>query len=103
MIHVADEDALLILVHSCDFTEDHRGVLLVSQNPANRRANLTGGQLRRRHLIKERLKEVVIRTVDQDNLCGRLPQSLGCREASKTSSNDHDTWDTWDTLTHDSP
>jgi len=73
---------------------------LAPQNPANRRADLRGVQHGRRYLVEERLKEVVIRAIDQNYPHRCLSEGLGGREASKTSSDDHDTWDT---LTHGSP
>src|ERR1700747_2467317 len=37
-VGVTDDDTLLILVDSCDLAQDHRGVLLVSKNPPDRKA-----------------------------------------------------------------
>jgi hypothetical protein len=89
---VAHEDALLIFVNSRDFTHDDGGVLLIPQNPANRRADLSRTQEGRRHLIEERLKEVVIGAIDQNDPYRCLSEGLGGREASKASSDDYDPW-----------
>src|ERR1700751_5032209 len=60
-VGVTDDDVLLILVHSCNLTQDHRGVLLVSENPPDRKANLIGGQNRGGQLIERGLKKGVVR------------------------------------------
>jgi len=39
---------------------------------------------------KERLKQMVIRTVDQKDARRRLSQRLRCRQAAETSADDHD-------------
>src|SRR5215470_4400836 len=85
-VGVTDDDALLIFVHSCNLAQDHRGVLLVSENPPDWKANLIGGQNRRGHLIEQGLKQVVIRAVDQDDFCRRLLESLGDGQSRKATA-----------------
>src|SRR5215470_10024334 len=41
-VRVAYQDTFLILVHSCDLTKDHGGILLVLENSPDRKANLIG-------------------------------------------------------------
>src|SRR5262249_11295629 len=97
---VADENALLIFVHSGDFTHEHHRVLLIAQDSANGRSDVPGAQQGCCHLIEERLKKVVIGAIDENDLRWCVSEGLRGRQASKTSSDDHDTWCT---LTHDSP
>src|ERR1700757_4776584 len=91
-VGVTDDDALLILVHSCNLTQDHRGVLLGSENPPDRKANLTGGQNRRGHLIEQGLEQVVIRAIDQGDFRGRILESLGSGESAKATAEYHNSW-----------
>ena len=71
-VSVADKDALSLFVHSGDFSQDHRGVLLIAKNAADRRRNLAGRQHCRCHLIKQGLKKMVVCAVDQDDLRGGM-------------------------------
>src|SRR5262249_36150222 len=62
-IAVAYEDTFVLLVHSGDLAKDHSSVFLVLQDPTDRKANLIGGQNRRRHLVEQWLKQVVVRAI----------------------------------------
>jgi hypothetical protein len=53
---------------------------------------LTGGQNRRRHLVEQGLKQVVIRAIDQDDFRGRVLESLGGGQSSETADHDYYMW-----------
>jgi hypothetical protein len=79
-------------VHAhCDLAKDDGGVLLVLENPPDRKANLIGTLNRCRDLIKQGLKQVVIRAIDQDDFRGRILEGLGGSQASKTTA-DYNDW-----------
>ena len=82
----------LLLVHAGDFAHDHGRVFLFSQDTADRGADLRGTEHRRCDLIKQRLKDVVIRAVDQNVLRRRVAQSLGRSEAAKPAADNHNSW-----------
>src|SRR5262249_31308570 len=91
-VGVANNDALLILLYPCHLTHDYFRVLLIPKDIADWRRNLTGRQYRGCHLVKQRLKQVVIRTVDQDYFRGCLPQSFRGGQSSETAAHDHHLW-----------
>ena len=59
---------------------------------ADWRRNLAGGERCCRHLVKQRLKQVVVCAVDQDDLRGGFLQCLGGGQSAKTSADDDDSW-----------
>src|SRR5260370_11639720 len=75
-VGVTGEHAALLLIHARDFAHDHGRVFLFPQYSADRGTDLRGTERRACHLIKQRLKNVVIRTVDQNVLRWRLAQRL---------------------------
>src|SRR5258708_16432924 len=58
------EDGPLILIHACDLAHDDDGILLPSQNSPDRGTNLSRCKHRSRDLIKQGLKQVMIRAVN---------------------------------------
>src|SRR3984893_4969442 len=98
-ICVAHEDTLLILIHPGDFSENDGCIPMGAQDSPDRGSNLTWCQYRRRHLIKQRLKEVVIGPVDHNNFGRGISQSLGGGQPAETATDDHDSW-LWHDLSH---
>src|SRR5262249_15002387 len=96
-ICVGTHDALLVRVNPHNFAQNHRGVSLLAQNGAYRRANLAGTEFRSCHLVKERLKQVMIGTVNQNDARGRVLQRLGSREAAESAA-DYDNY--WKMVAH---
>ena len=88
-ISVAGQHVFLILVDAGYFSQKHHCVPLISENAADRRADLAGRQDRSCHLIEERLKQVVIGAVDQNDLDWRVLQRLGGCEAAETAANNY--------------
>src|SRR5271170_6610333 len=71
-----DPDTLLLLVHPGNFTEDHRGVFLFSKNGANRPSDLTWSQDRGGHLVKKRLKNMVVVAINEGDVYRGFPQGF---------------------------
>jgi len=84
-----DEDASPILVHARDFSQDHRRISLLPQDTADRRADLRRRQHGRRHLVEQRLKQMVVVTIDQERADWCSSESLGGRQAPEATANDH--------------
>jgi hypothetical protein len=60
----------------------------VAQNPTDRRGNVTGRERRRRDLIQERLKDVMVAAIDQrDTYVGVAERPCG-GQATKAAAND---------------
>src|SRR5580658_2577070 len=88
-----DEHVLLALIHSGNFTEDYHRVLLLPENVSDRRAYLTRRQHRCRYLIEQRLKQVMIRPVNQNDLRRSFLEGFSGGQSAKTPTDDHDTRD----------
>src|SRR5260370_19476512 len=86
-VGVTGEHAALLLIHARDFAHDHGRVFLFPQYSADRGTDLRGTERRGCHLIKQRLKNLLIRTVDQNVLRWRFAQSLGRRDRKSTRLN----------------
>src|SRR6202043_970914 len=91
-VGIADDDALLLLVHTCDLSKDHRRVLLVPQDSADRGTNLARCEHRRRHLVKQGLKQMMVTPINQDDLSGSVMQGFGCRQTAESPAHDDDLW-----------
>src|SRR5215472_18854034 len=89
-VRVAYEDTFVFLVHSRDLAQDDGGILLVLENSPDRKANLIGTQNRRRHLVEQGLKQVVIRAIDQNDFRGRILESLSSGQSAKTTADYND-------------
>jgi hypothetical protein len=63
---------------------------VIPKNAADRRRNLTGRKNGSRDLVKQRLKHVVIGTVDQIYFRGRLSQCFGGCQSCEAPADDDD-------------
>jgi hypothetical protein len=77
-------------VHARHREQPEIDVLLPPQNRAGRFGDLFGLEARGRDLVEERLKEVVIVTIDENHVHGRAPQGPGDPQTAESSSNDDD-------------
>src|SRR5215472_1893646 len=89
-ICVTDKDALLSFVHSRDFPQNHCGVLLIPKNVADWSRNLIWRKYRSCNLVKQRLKQVVIGAVDQNDFRRRVSKCLGGGQSPEAPTNDDD-------------
>ena len=83
-----DKDILLFLVHPGDCTEDYGGVLLFSNNGSNRPSDLAWSQDRGCHLVKKRLKNVVVVPIDEGDVHRGFSQLFRRVEAGKSTADD---------------
>ena len=72
--------------HIC---EQHLGVALATQDPADRRRDVTRRQRRRRYLIQQRLEDVMVAAIDERDLHGRPPERPRGIKASETTADDY--------------
>ena len=87
--HVAALD-----VHSGHLDHHHRGVRLSRYHLADGGRDLAGREDRRRHLVEERLEQVMVRAVDEQHVHRRAAQALRGREAPETGPHDDHTHST---------
>src|SRR6266702_2611037 len=71
-IGVIHKHAALLLVHASDLAHNHHRVFLLPQNSADWRTHLRRRKHRRRHLIEEWLKYVMVCPVNENDLDWRF-------------------------------
>ena len=72
-----------------DLAEEHAGVVLAAEDLAGRRRDLSLGEDPRRHLVEQRLEEVVGRLADDRDVDVGTTQGLGAEQAAEPGP-DHD-------------
>ena len=77
------------LVH---LRQQHRDVLLLAQDPADRRRDVAGRQRRGRHLIEQRLEQVVVVAIEQRDPDRRAGERARRVEAAESAADDDDAW-----------
>src|SRR6266568_3234333 len=88
-IGVIHKHAALLLVHAGDIAHNHHRVFVLPQNSADWRTHLGWREHRRRHLIEEWLKYVMVRSIDENDFYRRFPKDFGRSQTTKTAANDH--------------
>src|SRR5947199_6131590 len=88
-IGVIHKHATLLLVHAGDIAHNHHRVFVLPQNSADWRTHLGWREHRRRYLIEERLKNMMVRSVDENDFDRRFTKGFGRSETTKTATDDH--------------
>jgi hypothetical protein len=70
--------------------EQHLHVALAAQHPADGRGDVAGRQTGRRHLIQERLEQMMIAAIDECNAYVAPPERLRSVQTAETTSDDDD-------------
>ena len=77
-------------VDAGDLCQEYAEVSLLHLELTDRRGDLGGREDRRRHLVEQRLKYVVVAAVDQDDLGIGVPQRVRRREPGKAAADNDD-------------
>ena len=77
-------------IDATDLREQHLDVRLPAQDPADRRRDVAGRQRRHRHLIEQRLEDVMVAAVEDRHADARAPQRAGGIEAAEAAADDDD-------------
>src|SRR2546425_1704292 len=85
-----DEDTTSIGVHPGDVSQEHRDVPLLAENSSDRRRDLSRREHRGRDLVEQRLEQVVVRPIEEDDLGVRPAERFRGRQATEASAHDHD-------------
>src|SRR5437016_9343 len=88
-VRIVHENTTLGLIDTGDFAHDHGRVLLLPQNSADRRTDLRRRKHRRRHLIEEWLKHVMVCPINENDFDRRFPKGFGRSQTTKTAADDH--------------
>ena len=85
-------DNLCVFIDSADFAKKYGRIPLILQKSPDRRCDLRWRKHCCRHLIEQRLKEVVIRSINHQDIGVRMPKGLGGSEPCKTAADNHDSF-----------
>src|SRR6266446_6094427 len=88
-IGVIHKHATLLLIHAGDIAHNHHRVFVLPQNSADWRTHLGWREHRRRHLIEEWLKHVMVCPINKNDLDRRFAKSFGRGQTTKTAADDH--------------
>ena len=89
-IAFADVDGPRIRIDRGHVGEEHLDVALIAENPPDRRGNVARVQGARRDLIEERLKQMVILTIQQSDRDWSVAKRLGDGQARESTTDDDD-------------
>jgi len=92
LVLIADVNTLCIFIDSADFAKDYGRISLIFQKCTDRRRYLSRREHRCRHLIEQRLKEVVIRPINDKDFRVRVPHRFCGRKPCKPGAYDHDSF-----------
>ena len=81
-----------VYVDRLNFSQNDFDILALVQNRADRSSNVRWGQRCGSDLIKERLKKVIIGSIDDGEVNALASQFLCSLEPAKTTTDDHDAW-----------
>jgi hypothetical protein len=85
---VGQRHALRSAVDGSDLAQAHGDIALAGQDVAQRRGDVAGRQAGRRHLVEQRLKEVVVGAIDERDLQRRRSQRACAPQASEATADD---------------
>src|SRR5438874_8581200 len=91
-IGVSHKHAALLLVHAGDIAHDHHCVFLLPQNSADWRTHLGWREHRRRHLIEEWLKHVMVCPINENDLDRCFAKSFGRSQTAEAAADNHNAW-----------
>ena len=89
---VGQRDAIVFLIKPSNITQNDLDILEFMQDTSDRLCDLAGRKHRRRDLIKQRLKNVVIFAIDQRDLNRPVSKLFGRRQPAKTAADNHYFW-----------
>src|SRR4051794_9532347 len=88
-IGVIHKHATLLLIHAGDIAHNHHRVFALPQNSAAWRTHLGWREHRRCYLIKQRLKNMMVRSVNENDFDRRFAKGFGRSQTTKTAADDH--------------
>lgn len=85
-----DDDLPRLGIDRAHLSEEHGGVALPSQDAAHRPGDVGGRQAGSRHLVKQRLEQVVVVAVDDRDIDRTVGQSLRGEQAAEAGADNDD-------------
>src|SRR5580693_5828925 len=90
MVFIASIDKLRVFINPADFAKKYVRISLTLQKSPDRGCDLSRRKHCCRHLIEQRLKEVVIRPINDKDFRVRVPQRFCGRKPCKPGTDNHD-------------
>src|SRR2546430_12065220 len=88
-ICVVYKNAALRFIHAGNLAHDHRCIFMSSQYFADWRTHLRWSEYRGRYLVKKRLKNMMVRSINENDFDRRFPKGFGRSQTTKTAADDH--------------
>src|SRR5437899_7204895 len=88
-VRIVHKNATLRLVHAGNLAHDHRCIFMSSQHFADWRTHLRRREHGGRYLVKKRLKNMMVRSVNENDFDRRLAKGFGRSQTTKTAADDH--------------
>jgi hypothetical protein len=89
-IRIANQHEPFVFVNARHLSKEYGCIPLLPHNSAEGRPNLTRCENRSRHLVKEWLKQVMIRTIDENDSRRRALQGLDGCQSTEAAADNHD-------------
>jgi hypothetical protein len=89
-VAVGDHHLLVRHIHRLRVRQQHLGIFLLAQDLPDRRRDIRRSQRRRRHLVQQRLKQVVVAPVKHRDPHRRAVQLARGVDAAETGAENHD-------------
>jgi hypothetical protein len=86
---VLKQDIAAPAIDALDPAQQHTRIGLAAQDAADGRRDIGGREARRRHLIEQRLEQIVVAPVDDGHIDRNLGQGLRGGQAAKSCPQDH--------------
>jgi hypothetical protein len=80
---------VLRLIHAGDLAHDHHRIFVSSQYFPDWRTHLRRGEDRGRYLIKERLKNMMVRPIDKNDFDRRFPKGFCRSQPAEAPADNH--------------
>jgi hypothetical protein len=92
VLPVAEMNDAPFEIDACRFSKNDGGVLLLTEDRANRSRYIRGRKTGHGDLIKQWLEKMMIGAIDDSDSHGRALEGLRCRQPSETRTDDDDMW-----------
>ena len=87
---VGQYQALPLAIDAVDLRQQYLGIGLMPQNPSNRGGNVARRQRCHRHLIQQRLEDVMVAAIDDGQPDAGVAQGAGGIQATESTADDDD-------------
>src|SRR4029077_7010981 len=88
-IRIVYKNAALRFIHARNLANDHRWISMSSQYFADWRTHLRRREYCGRYLVKKRLKNMMVRPINENDFDRRIAKGFSRSQTTKTAADDH--------------